>query len=41
VGGDVERRRAETLYVKDLRAWVDGVVEKALAVLDELEAAHV
>jgi hypothetical protein len=41
VGGDVERRRAETLYVKDLRSWVDGVVEKALAVLDELEAAHV
>lgn len=41
VGGDVERRRAETLYVKDLRGWMDSIVHKALAVLDELEAAHV
>lgn len=41
VEGDVERRRAETLYVKDLRLWMTCIVDKALAVLEELEAAHV
>jgi len=41
VAGNVERRRAETFYVKDLRVWMNGIVEEALAVLDELEAAHV
>ncbi|SLN64602.1 hypothetical protein ROA7450_03420 [Roseovarius albus] len=41
VDGNVERRRAETLYVKDLRVWMNCVVDKALTVLDELEGADV
>jgi len=41
VDGDVDRRRVETFYLKDLRAWMNAVVDKALKVQDELECADV
>jgi len=41
VEGDVARRRAETLYLKDLRAWMQQLADNAIEALEELEAAHV
>ncbi len=41
VGGDVSRRRAETLYLDDLRCWMERVAERALSVVEEMEAADV
>lgn len=41
VHGEINRRRAETLHVQDLRVWMDDIAEQALGVLEELEAACV
>lgn len=37
--GDVERRRAETLVLEDVREWLDDIAEKAHAAIDAAEAA--
>ena len=37
VDGGVARRRAETLYLEDVRDWIDGIAEKALAIVDNAE----
>lgn len=41
VHGDVNRRRAETLHLLNLRLWMTGIAEQALAYLEEMEAAYV
>ncbi len=41
VSGDVARRRAEVLRLDDVRGWLNGLADKALKVLDEIEAEHV
>ncbi len=41
VPGDIERRRGETFYVGDLRAWMNNIASKALAYIAALKAAHV
>jgi len=42
VGGGVSRRRAETLHLKDVRDWIDGIAAKAVAIIDAAEGdAHV
>jgi hypothetical protein len=36
VAGQTGRRRAETLYIDDLRVWLNGIAEKAkIAVVSE------
>ncbi len=40
VDGDVERRQAETLHLKDVREWIGALAAKAVAVIDAAEAAH-
>ncbi|MGB5862743.1 MAG: hypothetical protein WBG95_00420 [Sulfitobacter sp.] len=37
--GDVERRRAETLVLEDVREWLEDIAEKAHAAIDAAEAA--
>jgi len=37
IPGNVSRRRGETLYVKDLRSWMDGIANKALAYITTLK----
>jgi hypothetical protein len=37
VSGEMERRRAETLVLDDVRKWLDGISEKALAAINEAE----
>lgn len=39
--GDVKRRRGETFYVVDLRAWMALIAGKALSRIAALKAAHV
>lgn len=41
VAGNVARRRAEVLRLDDIRKWLSGLANKALAALDEIEAEHV
>ena len=41
VSGSVSRRRAETLYLVDLRYWMEDIAEKALCVVEEMEATDV
>ena len=41
VQGDVKRRRGETFYASDLRAWMDSIASKVLAHIAALKAAHV
>lgn len=41
VNGDVERRRAEVLYLESLRAWMDEIATKAIVRARKLVAAHV
>lgn len=41
VPGDVKRRRGETFYVDDLRAWMDSLASKVLAYIAALKAANV
>lgn len=41
IPGDVKRRRGETFYVDDLRAWMDRIASKGLAHIAALRAAHV
>lgn len=41
IPGDVKRRRGETFYVNDLRAWMDSIAGKVLAHIAALKAAHV
>lgn len=42
VGGDKSRRRAETLYVVDLRDWMERLAEKAVEIIDaEESSSHV
>ena len=41
VPGDVKRRRGETFYVDDLRAWMDSIASKVIAHIAALKAAHV
>ena len=37
VSGDVARRRAETLLLDDVRAWIDTIASQATAILEEAE----
>lgn len=37
VSGDVERRRAETFVLEDIRVWIDEIATKAVAVVEEAE----
>jgi len=42
VSGDVTRRRAETLFLDDMRSWVDLLAMKAVAIIDVVErTSHV
>lgn len=41
IHGDVKRRRGETFYVDDLRAWMDSLARKGLAHIAAMKAAHV
>ena len=41
VPGDIKRRRGETLYVDDLRTWMNSIASKALVHLAALKATHV
>lgn len=41
VPGNVKRRRGETFYVDDLRAWMDSIASKVLTHIAALKAAHV
>ena len=36
--GDVERRRAETLVLEDVRKWLDKIAEMALAAIEDAKA---
>jgi hypothetical protein len=38
VSGDVSRRRAETLYLSDLRSWMKRIAKKAIAATEAIEA---
>lgn len=40
VDGDVERRQAETLYLENVREWIDNLAAKAVAIIDAAEAAY-
>lgn len=37
VSGDVDRRRAETLVLDDVREWLDDIAEKALVAINDAE----
>ncbi|AQQ07523.1 hypothetical protein B0E33_19085 [Roseibium algicola] len=37
--GNVDRRRAETLFLKNVRKWINDLAQKALAEIDAAEAA--
>lgn len=37
VSGEVDRRRAETLLLDDIRKWIDKIAEKALAIVNGAE----
>lgn len=39
VSGDVERRRAETLVLEDVRKWLDEIAKRAHGAIDAAEAA--
>lgn len=41
VPGDVSRRRAETLYLDDLRTWMRGIAAKAVVAAEGIEAIDV
>ena len=42
VAGDLSRRRAETLFLDDVRDWMDALAAKAVAIVDAAEgASHV
>ena len=41
VDGEVERRRSEVLYVKDMRKWMAGVAEAAKKKATDMVAVHV
>lgn len=41
VTGECSRRRAETLYLADLRGWMESISAKAIDVLDALEVEYV
>lgn len=41
VVGEVSRRRAETLYLDDLRKWMKRIAAKAIAAAETIEAEHV
>lgn len=41
VSGDVSRRRAETLYLHDLRAWMKKLAAKAIMIAEEIETSRV
>ncbi|WP_116653551.1 hypothetical protein [Pelagibacterium sediminicola] len=41
VPGEIERRRAEALPVKDVRNWMAGIADKAIAYAEELATADV
>lgn len=41
VPGHINRRRGETFYVDDLRAWMDSLASKVLAHIAALKAVHV
>ncbi len=41
VRGDIKRRRGETFYVGDLRAWMSSIANKAIDHLTSLKPAHV
>jgi hypothetical protein len=41
VDGDIGRRRAEVLYLDNMREWMDGIAAKAIKKAKELVAAHV
>ena len=37
VVGDLSRRRAETLFLDDVRGWIDTLAAKAVAIVDAAE----
>ena len=39
--GGVQKRRAETLYNSDLRAWLSALAEKAVAAIEEMDSEDV
>lgn len=41
VKGIQSRRRAETLHIDDLRAWMESMSARAIAAAEEIEAVHV
>ncbi len=41
VGGNVARRRAETLHIDDLRKWMRRIAKKAIEAAETMEAEHV